>query len=56
MTEKEFDELIKKAGIIAIEEIEAEEREKEETEKEHKFSKRFEENMKKFFEDCRKNK
>lgn len=54
MTEKEFDDLIKKAGMIAIEEIEAEEKNK--IEKKHKFSKRFEKNMKKFFEEYKKSK
>lgn len=54
MTEKEFDDLIKKAGEIAIEEMESEAKEDLEEEP-HEFSEEFEERMKKFFEKHKNN-
>ncbi len=50
MTEEEFDDLIKKAGMIAIEEMETESMKNVENEVPHKFSKKFEKKMKKFFD------
>lgn len=53
MTEQEFDELIKEAGMFAIEEMETENMKQEKNEVPHKFSKKFEKKMKKFFDKYR---
>lgn len=49
MTEEEFNNLIKTAGMIAVEEMEAENMRKSENDIPHKFSEEFEKKMKDFF-------